>query len=166
MKKSNIISIVLVSITLLIAAFLFKKYRIAPAIEIYSVQIESLEQGKFDWNQTMGKPVFIQFFGTYCGECRAELPLLSILKDSIPESEMKYMLISDEAIEVIRSFKNHVKPDFEMFHSVTPLKQVNIFTYPTTYVLNKKGHVVYKATNAQNWSDPKVIELLRKNIYK
>jgi MinD superfamily P-loop ATPase len=58
----------------------------------------------------------------------------------------------------------HFDAPFGLHPLKTTLKKNGIFTLPTTYVINKKGEVVFKKVEELDWSDAAFIKEIRQLV--
>lgn len=115
----------------------------------------SLEQFK-------GKPLFINFWATWCPPCVAEMPSIQKLFSEYKD-KVAFILISDENSQVISSFleKNHYS--FPVYSLLTRVpKKFESTTIPSTYIVSPGGRVVINKTGAARWDSPKIKAILNR----
>ena len=66
----------LIIASLLVAAYLYQKYRIAPGIQFETLELTGLNGQPVNLKNYKDKKLFINFFATWCGSCLAEFPAL------------------------------------------------------------------------------------------
>ena len=155
MNKNNIITGILIILSIFIAFYQYKKYNIAPKITFPNLSLTDLDNNPVDWKQIQ-KPVFINFFGTWCIDCKKEMPELAILYGAFQREGIEMILISDEPVEILKNYKNNTALPMKIYHINTSLQEIGIHTFPTSYLINKEQEVVYKATNVQDWTGEKL----------
>ncbi len=143
----------------LITLFIVKKKVFVPKIDTTTLNIYTLDQSKIDLNTLKGKVIVLNFWQTWCGPCKKELPSLNQMKDEW--SDLYVISISDEDINLLKDYEI-LYPNIQ-FASTSSLKNIGINQYPTTYILNKKGIKVYSKIGAKNWSDSNFIAKLKQN---
>lgn len=149
---------------LLYVGFQYWKFRVAPPLKISELSITDLEGHKVSLNDYRGKPLFINFFGTWCRECIAEMPDLQRMNQSLQDKGLQVILVSEEEPVRLRDYREKSLNPLPLFYSDSEFDKLGIHTYPTSYLLNARGEIVYKTTNAQDWSSDEMIEKLRKLI--
>jgi len=118
-------------------------------------------------SELKGKVIFINFWATWCMPCRAEMPTIAKLYDQFKDNADIVFLIVDADDNYARSSKYLSKKDLDL---PLYLPAGNIpYVYlsgaiPTTIMINKKGEIVFRHAGAADYSDPKIIEFVKKMI--
>ena len=126
-------------------------------------RIRSLEGSERALSHFRGKKLFINIWATWCGPCLAELPHLQTLYDSLrSDPEIAFLFISDEPDSTVRSFvlRNNYSLPFYVCDKSRP-EIFNTQSYPSTFIANARGEIVYKKLGSAKWNHPSVIEFLR-----
>ncbi|MDB5342297.1 MAG: cytochrome biosis protein [Schlesneria sp.] len=90
-------------------------------------------------SELKGKRVILDFWATWCGPCRAEIPHFLKLHEEFSE-ELVIIGISDEESSVIKEFAEEHKITYLMVSSgdlPAPFDQIDAF--PTTFVIDRQG---------------------------
>lgn len=110
------------------------------------------------------KPVFLNFWATWCPPCVAELPGIIELYEKYKE-EVNFVLVSNESPEKVSSFAK--KHDFEeaLFYQNTSLPaNFSSQSIPTTFIISKGGLVVVSEKGAARWNSSRIEEVIKKLI--
>jgi thiol-disulfide isomerase/thioredoxin len=150
-------------ILLVIGLKIYKKYNVAPDIKFKSLELTDLEDRKINWEQ-IPKPIFINYFGTWCIDCRKEMPELIALGKILAAEHVSIILISDESTATLQNYVSKNNIPFKVYHAVSSFKELGIVKFPTSYLLDKKGRIVYSATDVQPWTDHGIVEQLKQGI--
>ena len=160
MKK--IIPVIIVVLAVIVAGYLYKKYRIAPDVKFETLALTDLNGNPVKLQDYQGKKLFLNFFQTWCGPCIGEFPSLDVAATVFLHNNFVFIAISDEPVPLLIHVQQHFNPRYLIIlHSVKPLKELGVFTYPTSYLLNTKSQVVFQKTGTEDWIKPDVIQSLR-----
>jgi thiol-disulfide isomerase/thioredoxin len=110
-----------------------------------------------------GKVVFLNFWGSWCPPCVAEMPSIQKLYES-KGNQVAFVLIAmndkpEDFVPFLQE-KNYKLPVYEA-GSLLP-KVLIPGSFPTTYIINKRGEVVTKEISAADWNSPEVNRLIDK----
>lgn len=158
MKAIKYILFLMVSVG--VAYFFYKKYFIAPKIAFPELQLQNLEGEKVGMDQFLGKPVLVNFWATWCPNCLREMEDLEKAAKILKEKGIETILVSDENIETLLVFEQRNPYHFNYFKYLEKKEELNIYSIPTTYLLDKKGSIVYTKVGEEKWADSKIINLL------
>ncbi|NIR47417.1 redoxin domain-containing protein [candidate division KSB1 bacterium] len=146
-----------------------------PAVSELSTS-DSLE---FDWtfhtlsgqeknfSNYKGKIIFLNFWATWCGPCKAEMPKIQNLYDQMKDREVVFLLMSNEKLTTLKhflSFQDYELPVCNV--SQKTFNQFDVTAIPTTLIIDRNGFVVFKHTGAAKWDDASCIKFLRALLEK
>lgn len=130
--------------------------------ETYNWEVLHLEKAEWQpFSITKNKVVFLNFWATWCGPCVAEMKSIQQLYDSYGD-EVIFLLISTEKPQKIMDFKK--QRDYSLpFYTIVSLPEIfQTNTFPTTFIINKKGDIIVKEFGSHNWNSEGVRNLLDK----
>lgn len=130
------------------------------AVNFENLTLKTLDGQDVDLSAYKGKKIFLNFWATWCGPCRAELPSMAQAQQVLGD-EYVFLLVSDEAPETLISFKNQAKLPFTFLHKPTSIKMLGIFSIPQTYLINSEGEVVHDLGGAHDWMGEKKMAMLK-----
>ena len=83
--------------------------------------------------------MLVNFWGTWCGPCRREMPALERLTDELGASGLTVIHLSEESREKIRRYVERER--LANLHVYAPSTQWPAYALPTTYVVDREGVV-------------------------
>ena len=98
-----------------------------------------------------GKPVVLNFWATWCGYCKLEMPDFDKAYKEYPDVVFMMIDATDGVYETREKADAYVKKEgysFPIYYDVSSLAQnaYNLSGYPTTVFINAQGDVVAKET--------------------
>ena len=115
-------------------------------------------------SQYRGKVVVLNFWASWCVYCAAEWPsleklqnqfpdlvVLSVAFDSTPDDYRQYVI--DNQLHNMTVILDTTDKSNLAFGTTRP---------PETYIIDQKGIIRRKFVGAQNWSNPEILEYLRR----
>lgn len=161
MKKGLLSTVVLLVIAASVAGFLYKRYRVPPTIDLPAIALTNLEGQPVSLRAYAGKPLFINFFATWCGPCLMELPELAALKVKLADKQVQLICISDEPVERLLPIQAGLGNGLVVLHSNTKFHDMGVYTYPTNYIFNAACKKVYEKVNPDDWLSDATINKIR-----
>ena len=129
-------------------------------ISDYNWQLKDQNGHVFDFKDTKGKVVFLNFWATWCPPCIAEMPSIESLYSDYND-RIVFLLVSNEKPNEIKNFTEANNYSFEFYNALT--EHPSIFktnSIPRTYVIDKSGVIVMDKSGAANWNSDSVREVL------
>lgn len=117
-----------------------------------------------------GKVIFLNFFATWCPPCREEMPSLQALYEKMKGKDFEMLAVSlDRAgASVVMPFIKKGGYTFKVLLDPEGrvASQYQIFSIPTTFILNKQGKIVEKVIGARDWSEKSFVDKINKLIHE
>ena len=122
----------------------------------YTWQLKDEKGSVFNFEDTQGKVVLVNFWATWCPPCIAEMPSLQELYNDYGDA-MEFVFISDESMETINEFMNKNAYTFKVFNSISDHSDIfDVTSIPRTYLIDKDGYICIDKTGAANWNSASV----------
>lgn len=125
-------------------------------------RIRSLDGKSVGLGAFKGKVVFLDFWGTYCGPCLAEIPGIERLAQSLGNENVAFVAVTREKPERVQEFlrKNHPAIPIYLADEKLP-PDLPVQGIPATYILDRNGIAVFRSEGGSNWDDDGVRAFIR-----
>ena len=139
---------------LLVFCFLLPSCRKLPETALPSVQLRDLSGKVVDLRQFQGRPLLINFWATWCGPCRIEIPMLNELHKKYSKNQLLILGVStdDGGPETVQEFQKDVPMLYPVYMSTQAVEEKfgGIFALPTTYFYSKTGQQIDHVVGLQS----------------
>jgi len=130
----------------------------------YYWSLEDRYGARFNFETSKNKVVFINYWATWCPPCIAEMPDLEDLYQKYHTEIDFYFITNDDPLKV-EAFMKKNNYNFPVYYSKSNVPtNLESSALPTTYVLSKKGKVVFDKVGAANWNSDRFTTVLDKLI--
>lgn len=127
------------------------------------IKLKDMDDRSMNLVQYQGKAIFINFWATWCGPCIKEMPSIERARNILKDSNIEFLIASNETIEQIQSFIAKRNLDLH-YVQLQNMEELGVPALPTTYIINPKGELVFSETGSREWDAPVNIELLTQII--
>jgi thiol-disulfide isomerase/thioredoxin len=113
--------------------------------------------------QLKGKVVFLNFWATWCGPCRSEMPSMEAVYQKLKDKGLEIIAVNlGDSRKEVTDFMNNYKLNFPAGLDEKKLtgKYYHIQAIPTTYIIDRRGLIIARLVGSINWNTPKVIAAL------
>ncbi|MDR2759868.1 MAG: TlpA family protein disulfide reductase [Spirochaetaceae bacterium] len=106
-----------------------------------------------------GKVLFLNFWATWCGPCRAEMPSMETLYRRFKNRGLEFLAVNlQESRPVAAAFMDQLGLSFPV--ALDKLGSTGaaygVRSIPTTYIVNREGKIIARITGSLNWDNPKL----------
>ena len=110
-----------------------------------------------------GKPTVINFWATWCGPCRMEMPHLEKFAEKYND-DVNILAISDEPVKKLQGFANEYNlDDLKLYQGNSAV--FGIRSIPQTYVFDTQGQRVYDIVGATTFENDGVEKSVKALLY-
>jgi peroxiredoxin len=125
--------------------------------------LKTVEGRPIDSQSLRGKVVLLNFWATWCGPCKDEMPALQRLKQTFGRENFELLAVTtDQQPENIRKFVGALNLDFPilMDDSKDVSAAFGVRGLPTTIVISKNGLLLGQAVGPREWDAPESVALI------
>jgi thiol-disulfide isomerase/thioredoxin len=134
--------------------------------EDYNFKYTTLDGADRYISDLKGKVVFVNFWGTWCIPCVAEMPTVQKLYNQFKDDTSVVFVIASrlDAPAKIRSFAEkhrYTLPFYTIKDEDIPVT-MRFNQYPATFIYGKDGSIAAKHINGADWSDTSVVHYIQR----
>jgi len=118
---------------------------------------------KVTLSQLKGKVVFLNFWATWCGPCRSEMPSMEAVYQRLKNRGFEVLAVNlGESKDKVSGFISEYKLNFPTVLDERQItgSQYNVRAIPTTYIIDRRGLIIARLVGSINWNTPKIIAAL------
>lgn len=111
-----------------------------------------------------GRVLLINFWATWCAPCRAEMSALDRIHQKYKDQGLTVIGVSiDNDQAVVKNFLDTTKVHFPILHDpeMTSHDAYKVYTYPTTFLIDRKGIIRQYWLGIQEWDGDEFGKLLQ-----
>lgn len=125
-----------------------------------ALSLPALDGGTITLEQLRGRVVLVNFWAVWCPPCRKEMPSMARLADKLAGQPFTMLGVNvGESPEEIRAFLRQVPVNFPILldRDASHLKPWNVFAFPTSYVVDKRGRLRLGLFGSIEWDEPEAV---------
>jgi peroxiredoxin len=121
-------------------------------------RLKDLDGNAVSLSEYRGKVVLLNFWATWCGPCRVEMPAMEALYRSMKSKGLEILAVSvdQEGTAVTRPFQESMGLSFPILHDLD--YQVGLTygarTLPMTFAVDRNGTIRQLIFGARDWNSP------------
>ena len=111
-----------------------------------------------------GKVVVVNFWATWCPPCREEMPSMQRAWEQLQREDVLMLAVNvGEDEDTVFQFTANYPVDFPLLLDLDSgvTKAWPVRGLPTTYVVDPRGRLVYRAIGGRAWDEPQLMEAIR-----
>ena len=143
----------------------------APAPEIEAVDLQGIQKSLEDFR---GKTLLVNIWATWCTPCKAEMPSMQRLQETVGADEFQILAVSIDRAPPnddptnplggkLRSFADSLGLTFTILHD--PEDRISIdyqaAGVPASFIVDRDGILVEKISGPREWDSPQNVQLIR-----
>ncbi|MCK9454076.1 TlpA disulfide reductase family protein [Sulfurimonas sp.] len=136
---------------------------VSPSKVAPSLKLEDTEEEIINIEDLKGKVVIVNFWATWCPPCRKEMGSLERLYSGLKDKGVVVLAVNvGEDEDPVLSFMNDVEPPltFNVLYDKDSktMQKWGAIGLPSTFVVDKKGDIVYKAIGGRDFDDKNILD--------
>ena len=112
-----------------------------------------------------GHVVFLNFWATWCGPCKIEMPDMERLYREYRRQGFAILAVSTdpEGAAVTRPYRDSLGLSFTIAHDPEALvmRLYGVRSLPETFLVNREGVITHRLFGSRDWQDPEAREGIR-----
>ncbi len=138
--------------------------RINPPFEAEGFTLEDLRGSMMSLKDFRGKVIFLNFWASWCGPCRIEMPAMELLWQVFQDDDFVILAVDvKEERDTVSSFieKNDYTFPVLLDSRGKVANMYDVRAYPTSFLIDWEGKVVGKAVGAREWASKDSFDLIK-----
>jgi len=117
-----------------------------------------------------GHVVFLNFWATWCGPCKVEMPAMERLYQDYRRQGFVILAVSSdpEGAAVTKPFRDSLELSFPIAHDPEMVvgRMYGVRTLPVTFLIARDGMITHQIFGMRDWQDPESREGIGKLVRK
>ena len=128
-------------------------------------QLVNMDEEPIKLSDFRGKVVLLNFWATWCPPCIREMPSMERLHQQVDAADFKVVAVNQmENPDDVFAFTGQLEidPTFDiLFDDKSEVSRMYaVRGLPTTYLIDKKGKIRYRAVGGREFNHPEVIKII------
>lgn len=142
---------------------------VKPRMAAPGMALNDLDGHKIDLAKLRGKVVIVNFWATWCPPCRREFPSMERLRQKLANKPLVLLAVNEgEGVDTIEQFTSmlDLQPQFPILLDLEgdAMAFWPVRGLPTTFIIDKRGRMAYRAIGGREFDHPEVIQLIERLI--
>lgn len=132
--------------------------------ESLDFELPDLQGNPVRLSSFQGKVVFLNFWATWCGPCREEMPSMQALYEELQNEGLEIVAVNlQENQKAVQAFVDKLELSFTVVIDKTGQvgSAYGAASIPISYIIDRRGYVIGGAIGGRNWDTPEYIEFFR-----
>ncbi|HEV8539953.1 MAG TPA: TlpA disulfide reductase family protein [Nitrospiraceae bacterium] len=132
-------------------------------------QLTDLNGNELSLANYRGKVVLVNFWATWCGPCRVEMPAMQLLYQDFDRKDFEILAVSTDpqGMAVTRPFRDALGLGFPILHDSD--FRIGVLygarTLPMTFILDRDGIITHRIFGARDWQSSEARQIIQ-NLVK
>jgi thiol-disulfide isomerase/thioredoxin len=128
-----------------------------------SFTVHDVNGNVINLNNFKGKKVFVNLWASWCPPCRAEMPSIEKLYQSVDTGKVAFVMLAlDNDFEQSKQFVKKQGLNLPVYYPTENLPQLfNVQGIPTTFIFNEQGALIQRIDGGDDYDTDRYRELLK-----
>ena len=138
--------------------------RMSGDVPAVAFDLKALDGATLDSQHLAGKVVLLNFWATWCGPCKEEMPSLARLQSQFDPGQVRVLTVTaDIHPKEIKQFLDHLGIKLPvLFDEDQDLsRRFTVRGLPTTVLIDQDGHALGRAIGPRAWDSQESVALVR-----
>ena len=131
-----------------------------------AIKLKDIDGATHDLAQLRGRVVLVNFWATWCPPCRREMPSMERLSQALKGEAFSVLAVDvGEDADTIEAFTGQLDtmPTFPILLDTQSgvMQAWKVAGLPTTFLVDKQGHIVASAIGGREFDHPEMVETIR-----
>ena len=171
-KKTFILALFIGFLNLQASPALMKSLTpVIPAQDMPVLVLEDIDEEILNIKQFKGKVILVNFWASWCPPCTREMSSLDNLYKTYKAQGVVVLAVNvGEDEDAVFDFVSSMEPELSAIvlldKDSQAMQRFKAIGLPSTFVINKKGKIVYKAVGGRDFNDKKITKIIESLINK
>ncbi len=129
------------------------------------LKLKDMDEELINLKDLKGKTVVVNFWATWCPPCRREMGSLERLHQATKDKNVEVLAVDiGEDFDTVFSFLGAIDPtpEFKILlnEDGTLMQSWKVLGLPTTFIINPKGEIAYRAVGGREFDHPEIIKIV------
>jgi thiol-disulfide isomerase/thioredoxin len=142
--------------------------RLMATAPVAGFNLKALDGATVSLQELAGKVVLVNFWATWCGPCKEEMPSLARLQSYFDLKEVRIVTVTTDLYPLgIKQFLDHLGINLPvLFDEDEELsRRFMVRGLPTTVLIGQDGHVIGRAVGPRSWDSRESIALVHEVLH-
>lgn len=132
------------------------------------LKLTTAKDNQLDLNELSNKVVLVNFWATWCPPCVHEMPSMQRLQDKFNTNDFTILGVNmaEDKKTITHFLKTRVSVNFPILMDTdgAALKRWQVFAFPTSYLIDKKGRIRYSLFGSIEWDSEENVSIIKNLI--
>jgi peroxiredoxin len=118
--------------------------------------LKSINGEEVSLSQQRGKYVLVNFWATWCGPCKVEMPSLETLHQRFKSKNFSLLAISNDMFgaKIVKPFikANNLTFPVLLDQQLQASNKFGVVSLPTTFMIDPEGNIIGELRGAEDWA--------------